>query len=621
MTVAYVCLMLGLCIDLFVPELIRRVIDCGTSVGVAPQAGCFPLENPADVVRNATLLILGLTVLRGTFQFGQSYLAEYGAQGIAYDIRTDFYHHLQRLSFSWHDRVQSGALMARATSDVEQLRNFTGRAVMMLAQVIFLTVGITIVLFITNWKLAVLALLIVPVLLRTVVGYNQVIRPMFQQIQEELSLLASIVQENLAGSKVVKAFAREDEQIAKFDRRNNTLLREYLSAARIQSLTNPLMDSMANIAMVVVLWFGGLLIMQDELSVGQLVAFNTYLLLIIRPVRRLGFLISQASRALAASERIFDVLDAPVTIDDKPEAPLMPPIRGRVVLDHVTLGYFGDERALDDVSFTAEPGQIVALLGTTGSGKTSIVNLIPRFYDVLSGHVLIDGHDVRDVQLNSLRKQIGIVLQDTTLFTGTIRENIAFGIPDAAEDQIIAMAKAAHAHDFIMGFPEGYDTPVGERGVTLSGGQKQRVAIARALLINPSILILDDFTSAVDTETEALIRVALDALMVGRTTLVIAQRVSTVRSADTILVMDHGKIAAMGTHAALLEASPIYAETYHMQLIDSDVQEMLGAPTLEEEQEALAALAARASNEATEERRPPLAQTLAPPGSAEGGAS
>ena len=618
MTVAYVCLILGLCIDLFVPELIRRVIDCGTSVGVAPQAGCFPLENPADVVRNATLLILGLTVLRGTFQFGQSYLAEFGAQGIAYDIRTDFYHHLQRLSFSWHDRVQSGALMARATSDVEQLRNFTGRAVMMLAQVIFLTVGITVVLFITNWKLAVLALLIVPVLLRTVVGYNQVIRPMFQQIQEELSLLASIVQENLAGSKVVKAFAREDEQIAKFDRRNNTLLREYLSAARIQSLTNPLMDSMANIAMVVVLWFGGLLIMQDELSVGQLVAFNTYLLLIIRPVRRLGFLISQASRALAASERIFDVLDAPVTIDDKPEALLMPPIRGRVDFAHVTLGYFGDERALDDVSFTAEPGQIVALLGTTGSGKTSIVNLIPRFYDVLSGHVLIDGHDVRDVQLNSLRKQIGIVLQDTTLFTGTIRENVAFGIPDAADDQIIAMAKAAHAHDFIMRFPEGYDTPVGERGVTLSGGQKQRVAIARALLINPSILILDDFTSAVDTETEALIREALDALMVGRTTFVIAQRVSTVRSADTILVMDHGKIAAMGTHAALLEASSIYAETYHMQLIDSDVQEMLGAPTLEEEQEALAALA---SNKATEERRPPLAQTLAPPGSAEGGAS
>jgi ATP-binding cassette subfamily B protein len=315
---------------------------------------------------------------------------------------------------------------------------------------------------------------------------------------------------------------------------------------------------------------------QGEITVGTLVAFNTYLLLIIRPVRRLGFLIGQSSRAIAAGERIFEILDSPVELQDAPHATPLPPIEGHVVLDHVWCSYYPGEPVLRDVSLEARPGQVVALLGATGSGKTTIINLIPRFYDVGQGHVLVDGHDVRDVQLLSLRRQIGMVLQDTMLFTGTIRDNIAFGIPDAGDERVERAAQAARAHDFIMRFPDGYATKVGERGVTLSGGQKQRIAIARALLLNPRILILDDFTSAVDTETEALIREALDVLMEGRTTFVIAQRVSTVQRADQIIVLDHGQVAGIGTHRELLETNPIYAEIYRLQLVDESVIEAFG---------------------------------------------
>jgi len=511
------------------------------------------------------------------FQFGQGYLGEYGAQGIAYDVRNDIYRHLQKLSFSWHDRAQTGQLMARATSDVEQLRNFTGRAFLQMAQLIVMGSGIALVLFATNWKLAIASVLMVPLLLRTISYYNDSVRPYFRQAQEELAQLAAIVQENLAGAKVVKAFAREPDEVRKFDRQNDTLQEQYVAAAEVQAFANPLMDVIGNLGTVIVLFYGGFLVISGEISVGQLVAFNTYLLLVVRPIRRLGFLIGQSSRAIAAGERIFEILDAPVDVTDRPGAEPLPQITGRVELDHVSVTYYAGEPVLKEVSFVAEPGQVVALLGATGSGKTTIVNLIPRFYDVREGRVLIDGHDVRDVQLLSLRRQIGMVLQDTTLFTGTIRENIAFGAPRAAEDEIVAMAKAARAHNFIMEFPRGYDTRVGERGITLSGGQKQRIAIARALLLNPRILILDDFTSAVDTETEALIREALDVLMEGRTTFVIAQRVSTVQSADNIIVLDHGEIVGMGNHDELLESNAIYAEIFRLQLMDESVVEAFGS--------------------------------------------
>ncbi len=566
---AYFCLLVVAAVELSVPHLIRQIIDCGIKVGVGDHglpAHCTAGVDSMRLITWLVFLIVGLTVLKGFFHFGQGYLGAYSAQGIAYDLRSQLSRHLQRLSFSWHDRSQTGQLMSRATSDVDQLRHFTSRALIQMAHFLFMGVGISVVLFNMNWKLALASLVTLPFLSHAASQYGRRVRPLFRKAQQELAVLATIVQENLAGARVVKAFAREEDQIKRFEYQNGLLLDEYLAAAKVQSYSNPLMDVFANLSTVVVLWFGGTLVIGGELSVGQLVAFNTYLLLMVRPVRRLGFLIGQSARAIAAGERIFEVLDAPVEVVDKPNAPPLPAIKGEVEFHKVSCTYYPGVPVLQEVSFQVNPGEVVALLGTTGCGKSTIVNLIPRFYDVTEGRILVDGHDVRDVQLLSLRRQIGIVMQDTTLFTGTIRENIAFGAPQATQDEIVRMARAARAHEFISGFPEGYDTAVGERGVTLSGGQKQRIAIARALLLDPKILILDDFTSAVDTETEALIREALDVLMKDRTTLIIAQRVSTVQDAHKIIILDHGRIVGQGSHAELVENNSVYNEIFQIQL-------------------------------------------------------
>jgi ATP-binding cassette subfamily B multidrug efflux pump len=440
--------------------------------------------------------------------------------------------------------------------------------VIQLAHFIIISAGISVILFNMNWMLALTSLATLPFLTRAATRYGRSVRPLFHKAQEEIAVLASIVQENLAGARVVRAFAREQDQVEKFERQNDLLLGQYLAAAKVQSYTNPLMDVIASLSTVIVIWFGGILVIRGELSVGELVAFNAYLLLVVGPARRLGFLVGQSSRAIAAGERIFEVLDAPVDVRDRPDAIPLPNLRGEVEFQQVTCMYYPGSPVLENVTFKVKPGEVVALLGATGSGKTTVVNLIPRFYDVTQGRVLIDGHDVRSVQLSSLRRQIGMVMQDTALFAGTIRENIAFGVPDAAQEKIIAAAKAAHADDFIRSYPNGYETRVGERGVTLSGGQKQRIAIARALLLEPRILILDDFTSAVDTETEALIREALDVLMRGRTVFIIAHRVRTVQEADQIILMDRGKILAIGSHEDLLETNSVYNEICRMQLLD-----------------------------------------------------
>ena len=387
------------------------------------------------------------------------------------------------------------------------------------------------------------------------------------EVQKRLSKLNTILQENMAGIQVIKTFVREPQEQARFKASADEVMEQQITVSRTFAFLFPLIIGIANLGQAAVLYFGGRQIIGGGLTLGEWQKFSLYLWLIFIPMGQLGFIISLMSQASASANRIFEILDAKNEVEDKPDAIALDEVQGRMTFEDVTFRYFRGEPVLQGVSFTAEPGQTIALLGATGSGKSTFINLIPRFYDASEGRVLIDEHDVRDLKIDSLRGSIGIVLQETTLFAGTIRDNIAFGRPDAPMDDITAAAQAAEAHDFVMEFPQGYDTPVGERGVTLSGGQKQRVAIARALLMDPQILIMDDSTSSVDLATEYRIQQALDELMKGRTSFVIAQRISTVLSADQILVLDKGSIAAQGTHNELMENSPIYAEIYHSQLI------------------------------------------------------
>ena len=459
--------------------------------------------------------------------------------------------------------------MIRATDDVEKVRLFIGQGLIMALQALVLLVGTLIILVTTNVKLTLVALPVLPLALGVFAVFGALAQPLFGELQKRLSVLNTILQENLAGIRVVKAFTREAEEQKRFRGAADHLLSQNLKISAIFAFIFPLTFLIGNLGLTAILYAGSFQILDETLTIGQWQEFSLYLAYVFLPLGQLGFIISLMSQAAASSTRIFEILDAPNEVEDKPGAVDLGKIQGHVTFENVAFRYFkSGEYVLKDVSFEAPPGQTVALLGATGSGKTTIINLLPRFYDVSDGRVLIDEYDVRDVTLNSLRSHIGIVLQETTLFTGTIRDNIAFGRPDASLDDVIAVAKAAAAHDFIMSFPDGYDTPVGERGATLSGGQKQRIAIARALLLNPQILILDDSTSSVDVATEYQIQQALDKLMQGRTSFVIAQRISTVLNADLILVLEKGQIVARGTHETLMETSPIYVEIYNSQLVE-----------------------------------------------------
>jgi ABC-type multidrug transport system fused ATPase/permease subunit len=517
-----------------------------------------------------SVMIVVASGLRGLFAFGQNYLGETAAQGGSYQLRRALYVHIQQLSFSFHDQAQTGDLLTRSMSDVEQLKNFTGRGMLMIFNLVLLVVGVAVALLAMNWKLALLSLVILPLLYWRASIFSRTMRPMFRAVQDQVALLSTLIQDNAAGARVVKAFGQEQREIERFDAENEELYQRYLTSTRVQSFNTPLLNFIANGATVAMLWVGGLLVIGNQLTAGELVAFYAYLLQIVGPVRQGGFLMSMASRAAASCERILEVLDTPISVSSPPNAIELESITGNVEFDDVTCEYHPGRSVLEHVSFEARSGKTIALVGATGSGKTTVANLIPRFYDVSSGRVLIDGHDVRDLDLPSLRKQIGIVMQETTLFSGTIRENIGFGKADATDADIDWAARTARADEFIARMPKGYDTIVGERGVTLSGGQKQRVAIARALLMDPRILILDEFTSAVDATTERLIRAALVELMRGRTTFVIAHRLSTVRAADLILVMQRGRLVDTGTHDELLESSSIYREIQASQLAEAD---------------------------------------------------
>ncbi len=542
-------------IGLVIPSLIQRIIDDGIR------------DRNLRLIIMLSAAMLGLSLVRGVFSFLQGYLSEKTSQGVAFDLRNELYAKIQGLSFSYHDQAQTGQLMTRATSDVEAVRMFTGMALFQLISALVMLIGSLVILFSLNWRLALVPLGVVPLTLALVLGFAGRARTFFMVVQQKLANLNTVLQENLAGIRVVKAFAREPYEVERYAVKNEELLQENVRVGKIISVIFPTVFLIANLGSLGIVWFGGNQAIDGTLSIGELVAFNNYLMMVFFPVLTLGFIAGMISRSAASAERVFEILDAKSEVVEAPDAIPLPPIQGRVEFQDVSFRYFqAGEYVLQDISFVAEPGQMVALLGATGSGKSTIINLIPRFYDVSHGKILLDGYDVRQVTIDSLRSQIGIVLQETTLFTGTIRDNIAFGRPEATEEEVIAAAKAAAAHDFIMSFPQGYDTPVGERGVTLSGGQKQRVAIARALLTNPRILILDDSTSSVDLETEYRIQQALDRLMQGRTSFVIAQRISTVLNAHQILVLDKGRIVARGVHEELLASSPIYAEIYYSQL-------------------------------------------------------
>jgi len=523
---------------------------------------------------NAILLAVGglaaAALLRGLFQFLQGYLAERASQGVAYDLRNDFFAKIERLGFSYYDRVETGQLVTRLTSDVEQIRTFAGSGVVQLAASGVMLVGTTGLLFSLDWRLALVTLATVPVIFILLLRFVRRIGPLFRGVQQTLGRLNSVLQEDLAGVRVIRTFAREDYESSRYRSVNDELLEKNLTTVRTFSNNFPFVFLLANVGTLAIILFGGLQVIGGSLSIGELVAFNTYLGFLLFPILTIGFLAAGISRAGASSQRVFEVLDAPLEVQDAPDAVPLPPVSCRVEFDDVSFRYPGDEReVLRHVSLTAEPGQTVAILGTTGSGKSTLVNLIPRFYDVTSGSVRLDGHDVRDVTLASLRSQIAIVMQSPLLFSGPVRDNIAYGKPNATQEEVEAAARAARADEFIQTLPEGYDTVIGERGVGLSGGQRQRIAIARALLIDPRLLILDDSTSAVDAETEAAIQESLDQLMreSHRTVFVIAQRVSTVRDADQILVLDEGSIVAQGTHEELLRDSELYNEILGSQLV------------------------------------------------------
>ena len=454
--------------------------------------------------------------------------------------------------------------------DVERVRFVTGRAFLRLVDSTVLMFGSAAILVWMNPRLALLALVMMPFLGHRALYLGRRLRPIALAVQQQLAVLTTRLEQNLRGARVVKVFAQEDAEIARFDQENDRWFDLSVRSSRLEAINTPLMDFIANISTVIIIWYGGRLVVQRQLTLGELVAFTTYLAQLASPVRRLGQIVPALAVASAAGARVFEILDTQSDVRDAPDAIRLPPARGDVRFEHVSFAYAGRLPVLDDISFEAQPGQVIALIGMTGAGKSTVINLIPRFYDVTAGRIMIDGCDIRDVTLSSLRDQIGIVLQDTVLFATTIRENIAFGRPDARDEAITEAARAAQAHDFIAALPDGYATLVGERGVTLSGGQRQRIAIARALLIDPRILILDDATASVDTETEQLIQQALERLMRGRTSFIIAQRLSTLRMADMVIVLEHGRIATRGTHDQLLRTSALYAEIYQQQLRGND---------------------------------------------------
>jgi subfamily B ATP-binding cassette protein MsbA len=553
MVVAVFCIILAASATLYVPWILREVID-----------EVLTTKN-MSMLNTITIGIVIVYFLRGIFFFGQTYLMSYIGQKVIIDMRGEIYRHMQRLSLSYFEKRQTGKIMSYITNDVAAVQGALVESMIELVTEGMTLIGSLGAMFYLHWKLSLLTLVTLPLVGQAIKIFGKKLRASSRTVQERTADITSVLQESISSVRVIKSFAREDYEIERFQKENNQNFKAQMKNSQIMATLTPVIEFLAAIGVTLIIWYGGKEVIDNNLTAGSLIAFLMYAINLTNPLKRLSRVYGNIQKALSAADRVFEVLDTKPEIEDMPGAIALPTIEGYVALNNVTFEYKKGEPALQQLNLKINPGQVVAIVGPSGAGKTTIANLIPRFYDTTDGNITIDGIDIKTVTLQSLREQIGIVPQETILFNGSVYDNILYGKLDADYDEVVNAAKAANAHNFIINMPDGYDTQIGERGSKLSGGQRQRISIARAILKNPRVLILDEATSALDTESEKLVQEAVDKLMIGRTSFVIAHRLSTVQRADLIVVMEKGKIAEQGTHAELLAADGLYSKLYQVQ--------------------------------------------------------
>ena len=540
--------------DYIIPFIFKQILDIGVEKG--------------DMLYLSRLIyiLLGVIVARTISMYFQGYFMEYSGQKIAYDLRNKLYAHMQSLSFSFFDKNHTGQIMSRMTGDIDCIRNFLGQGFINMLVCIINFVVTIIIFFVVSWKIAVFVMLPTPFLVFIIIRFGKRIRPAWEEVREQIGKLTSVLQENVTGIRVVKAFARELHEKGKFNNKNTDNFKGNIKRAGIEADAFPIMELISGLNFLLLTVFGGYYVIAGEITVGTFMALQWLIFGLIWPIRFMGWLVNMMQQAIASAPRIFEIIDTKPEITDSPSSIEMPNIKGSVIMENVSYNFPDGTCGLKDINLQVREGENIAVIGGTGSGKSTLIGLLPRFYDAAEGRILIDGVEIKDIKLKDLRLSIGMVMQETFLFSDTIKENIAYGKPDATIDEIIQAAKTAHIHEFINGLADGYNTRVGERGIGLSGGQKQRIAIARAILTNPAILILDEATSSVDTATEKSIQASMKEIMKGRTTFVIAQRLSTIKNADRIIVLENGSIVETGTHNDLLGRDGYYSKIYEMQL-------------------------------------------------------